>query len=152
VLKGTKLREVIEFAIATERLGARFYAMLAERFREDREMGDVFARLARDEEAHEKSFSSLLEGIPLKESEGTGIGYEVLKAWSISEFFSNREGLMANLAAIRTRADAVQRALELEKATLGYYRALRDVMGEHPKLDAIIEAEKGHVVSLGRLL
>jgi len=152
MLEGARLREAVEFAITTEQLGARFYEMLAEKFRDDAELHGLLVQLAVDEQAHETEFASLLERVPSEELEIPGIAQGVLKAWSISEFFSSSDGLMRDLAALETRADAVERALELEKQTLGYYQALRDVMGNDPTLDAIIEAEKDHIVSLGRFL
>jgi rubrerythrin len=152
MLEGARLREAVEFAITTEQLGARFYEMLAERFRDDAELHGLFTQLTLDEQTHEREFASLLERVPSGELEIPGIDQGVLKAWSISEFFSSSEGLMSDLVAIQTRTDAVERALELEKQTLGYYQALRDVMGDDPTLDAIIEAEKDHIVSLGRFL
>jgi rubrerythrin len=152
MLEGVGLREAVEFAITTEQLGSRFYEMLAEKFSDDEELHGIFAQLALDEVAHEREFSSLLERVPAEELEIPGISQGVLKAWSISEFFSNRDGLMRDVDAIQTRDDAVQRALELEKQTLGYYETLRDVMGGNATLDVIIEAEKSHVVLLGRFL
>jgi rubrerythrin len=152
MLEGAGLREAVEFAITTERLGARFYEMLAEKFRDDEEVHGLFVQLTLDEEEHEREFSSLRERVPAEEMDIPEISQGVLKAWSISEFFSSSDGLMRDLDAIQTRADAVERALELEKQTLGYYETLRDVMGDDPTLDVIIEAEKSHIVSLGGLL
>ena len=36
-------------------------------------------------------------------------------------------------------------AFELEKATLGFYSAMRDVLGANDTLDSVIEAEKAHL-------
>ena len=46
----------------------------------------------------------------------------------------------------RSCEDALRRAIELEKATLGYYRALREVLGPSAALDGIIQAEVEHLL------
>ena len=56
------------------------------------------------------------------------------------------------LEGVRTRDDALQRALELEKATLGFYQALQDELRDEPVLGAIIAAEKQHLTTLMNVL
>jgi len=57
----------IELAVTTERLGANFYKTLAKRFKENAEISELFSILAKDEEAHEAQFKTLLKKVPAGE-------------------------------------------------------------------------------------
>jgi len=146
------LRKAIEFAIAVEQMGNECYERLARRFKDDKEISEVFAVLARDEIAHEKQLQKLLESVPAEEPQGYAEKYGYLRAMSLSEFFSSREGLTRALESIETREDALQRAFELERSAVGYYTALKDVLGENPILDEIIHMEKEHMVAVMRYM
>jgi rubrerythrin len=154
MLEDVTLRKAVEFAIQTERLGASCYERFAKTFAEDNEIQEIFSRLAKDEAAHEEQFQALLDKVPDKKDEPQGYAekYGILKAWSISAFFSKRDGLNRALEGVRTRDDALQRALELEKATLGFYQALQDELRDEPVLGAIIAAEKQHLTTLMNVL
>ena len=149
------MKRALEFAVTTEVVGARAYRQLAAKLKEDEELASVFKQLAKDETAHEKYFRSLLAKIP----PGSGPqDYDedmgVLKAMSLSEFFSTRAGLKKDLAGVKTREQALNRAFELEKATLSYYRALQDVMPRRGgrALDDVIVAEKQHLLKVMQYL
>ena len=71
---------------------------------------------------------------------------DYLRAMSMSEILSRRAGLVGDLGSIQSREDALKRALHLEKATLAYYQAVRDVSGPEDVLDSLIAMEKKHVV------
>ena len=55
---------------------------------------------------------------------------------------------MKNIDTIKTRQDALGRAFELEKAALGYYRAMEEVLGQSEILTSIIDAEKQHTLKV----
>lgn len=141
----------VEFAIRTEEIGARMYGDLAARFPSDPELRDLFAALAADEVEHGERFHAL------RARAGTGnktISREqgdYLLAMSMSEVFDT-EKLANPVDAIRSREDALERALHLEKATLAYYQAMRDVLGPSDVLDALISVEKKHVVKVMQLM
>ena len=148
------LKRALQFAVTTEAIGARAYRQLAQKLKNDQELAGVFKQLARDEAAHEKYFRSLLEKTqsdsgPKDYDEGMG----VLKAMSLSEFFSTRAGLKKDLEAIKTRDQALNRAFELDQATLNYYRALKDVIPRGGRaLDDVIAAEKQHLLKVMQYL
>ena len=147
------LREAVEFAITTEQLGARGYRRLARNLEKDNEVAELFLRLAQDEERHEVEFRALMETVPDRNAERDyPETYGFLRAMSISEFFSPRSGLTRDVGEIQDRAGALRRAIELEKATLGYYQALREVLGGSEALDGIIQAEREHLLSVSRML
>lgn len=143
------LRKSIELAVATEKNGAAFYKHLAEEFRDSKELHEMFSMLASDEVAHEVEFRALLKKLPAEKGKAdTEENYQYLTAASMSEFFMGEKGAFKDSERIRTRDDALARAFALEKATLFYYHAMKDILGDHETLNAIIKAEKNHLVSV----
>ena len=83
----------MEFAIATEELGADIYTQLAAKFRGNREIAQIFTRLADDEQVHRQQFAELLKKAPFDQGIGSSPEKrEFLKAMSLSEFFSHHRG------------------------------------------------------------
>jgi rubrerythrin len=153
MIEDLTLKGCIEFAVATEELGARVYSRFAAKFRENRDIAQIFTQLAADEQVHKQQFGELLKKAP----EEVGISSspekrEYLKAMSVSEFFSHHRGPFEDVDKIQDRDDALQRALDFEKATLGFYRAVEDALGPHELLTQIVQAEKNHVIVLMKAL
>jgi len=153
MIEDVTLRKCMQFAVMTEELGAKYYARMAKQFAENEEVKKIFDRLSKDEEIHRKQFEMLLE----KTEEDIGVGKNpektaYLRAMSISEFFSHHEGPLAGIDQVRNRDEALKKAFDFEKATLGFYRAVEDVLGKNDTLSEVIEAEKGHVSVLMKAL
>jgi rubrerythrin len=147
------LRDSIELAVTAEKLGADFYNTLAKRFKENAEISELFSILAKDEEAHEAQFKALLNDVPAGEKKPeSDREYQLLKAAAMSAFFMGEEGPMKDIGKIKTRDDAFARAFALEKASLFYYHAMQDLLGENEILKTIITAEKNHLVSVMKYL
>jgi rubrerythrin len=147
------LRDGIELAVTAEKLGADFYKTLAKRFKENVEISELFSILAKDEEAHEAQFTALLEKVPAGEKvPKSDQEYQLLTAAAMSEFFTGEEGPMKDIDKIKTRDDAFARAFALEKASLFYYHAMQECLGENEILKSIINAEKSHLVSVMKYL
>ena len=147
------LRDGIELAVTAEKLGADFYKTLANRFKENAEMSELFSILAKDEETHEAQFTALLEKVPAGgKKPKSDQEYQLLTAAAMSEFFTGAEGPMKDIGKIKTRDDAFARAFALEKASLFYYHAMQECLGENEILKAIINAEKSHLVSVMKYL
>ena len=153
MIEDITLKNCLEFAVKTEEIGSEFYARLAKRFGDNKEIADTFSRLSKDEQVHKRQFSELLQTVP---DEAGSIDApekrEYVKAMSISEFFSPTRGPFANVDKIKDRDDALEKAFGLEKATLGFYKAVQDLLGESETLSKVIEAEKGHVVALMKVM
>lgn len=66
----------------------------------------------------------------------------------MSEFFRGDGGLIGKLDKSETLDEALLVVLGFEKATLSYYLAVKDILGEVADLDNIIQAEKGHIARL----
>lgn len=139
-------RKAIEFAIKTEEAGAIFYRKMAHRFPDDSKIYGIFMRLADDEDQHKTQFEALMEKVPQEfayKSQQERLA--VLRATSMSEFFLGEDGIFRNLESIKTSDDVLKRALRLEKDTLAYYQAIRDLIGENTTVDAMIQAERTHI-------
>jgi rubrerythrin len=143
----------VELAIAVEEMGGRFYAHLAKKLEQDRELRELFARLAADEREHQQQFAALLSAL-------SGGGKPTLneehqayrRAEALNEFFGAKGGPFARRDDIRTPRDALHKALELERMTLAYYQALREVLGHSDAIEALIAAETRHVENVTRAL
>jgi rubrerythrin len=153
MIEDITLKGCMEFAVATEELGAKIYTRLADKFGENKEVASLFSRLAEDEQVHKRQFSELLKKAPVPEGVSSSPEkHEYLKAMSISEFFSHNRGPFKDIEKIQDRDDALQRALDFEKATLGFYKAVEDVLGTNRLLAEVIEAERNHVAVLLKAL
>ena len=153
MIEDMTLKGCLEFAVATEELGSKIYLRLAEKFSDNKEIVELFSHLAADEQVHKKQFAALLEKAPEEEGvSGSPEKREYLKAMSVSEFFSHHRGPFKDVEKISDRSDALQKALDFEKATLGFYKAVEDFHGQKDLLTKVIETEKAHVVVLMKAL
>ena len=153
MLKGMTLRKIIEFAVTTEELGAKFYDRMAQRFADKPDVAAVFSQLARDEQAHRGQFRALLDKAPATYDDE--VDYEraqYLRAYAISEFFAPSSGPFRRAEEISDSEEALWHALDLERTALGLYRAIRDELGRSEALDSIIAAEKEHLSRLMKVV
>lgn len=151
MLEDLTIKKAVEFAITTEQQGSRIYRKLAKRYAGDADLVKLFEQLADEEDRHEQSLVKLLDQIKDEEVSSGAESFQYLRAMSISEFFAGEEKLFSRVN-MDNPADVMQRALGLEKATLQYYEAMRDVLEDDEVLEALIRAEKSHVLSLVRYL
>ena len=144
----------LEFAIKTEEIGAELYQGLARKFASDRELCELFEGLGRDEVHHGEQIRAMGQRfVPrFRDEPVPAEQQDYLRAMSMSDIFSSPKGLAGDVAGIKSREDALERALNLEKATLAYYQAVRDVVGTDEVLDSLIATEKKHVVKVMQLL
>jgi rubrerythrin len=144
----------VEFAIKTEEAGAQLYRRLAEKFASDAELSELFEGLSFDEAHHRLQFQALHERA-LSRSGGGALTDEqekYVRAMCMADVFANTRSLETAVEGIRTREDALERAFGLEKATLAYYQAMVDVVAHDEILEALVAAEKSHVVKVMELM
>lgn len=145
------VREVIEQAVQTEKLGAGFYAAMAARFQKNEEFRMFFEKLAKKEVQHEKTFAKLRAAVGDDDTEGWDEVSPYLRAIVESAFFLGKGKALTAMGSVRKMSDAVERALSFEKETLFYYYGIRDGLKDTKVIDKIIEEEKKHVVWLNAL-
>lgn len=144
------LREAIEQAVQTERLGFEFYMEMAERFRDNPRLKDLCETLAVKERDHEKRFSELIGSVKDSGEEDWDEVSKYLRAIVESEFFLGRGKSLPSLEGVKTVSDAIRVAIGFEKETLLYFYAIKDVLKEKEVISRIIDEEKSHIVWLGR--
>jgi rubrerythrin len=144
----------VKFAMKVEEMGAELYQGLARKFASDPGLSELFEGLGRDEVQHGELFRALGERLAARLGQRplSADDQDYLRAMAASEIFSGGKTPAVDVDAIRTRDDALERALGLEKATLAYYQAVRDVVGADEVLDSLIAVEKRHVVKVMQLL
>ncbi|MDA8100666.1 MAG: ferritin family protein [Nitrospiraceae bacterium] len=142
--------EVLEMAVQTERLGYQFYTSMAEKFKNDKALVDLFSTLASKERNHEKVFTDL-KNMVTKSGTDPVEWQEVsnyMRAFVESEFFLGRGKSLPSMDHIKSVKDAVKFAMGFEKETLLYFLALRGVVREKEMVDEVVNEEKSHIMWL----
>ena len=155
MIKDVTVESCLAFAIKTEELGAQLYQGLARKFAADIELRELFEQLGRDEVDHVEQIRVMGErlGPRFRDRPASAEEQNYLRAMSMTEIFYRPGGPAVDLGTVQTREDALKRALQLEKATLAYYQAVRDVVGTEEVLDSLIAMERKHVAKvMARLL
>jgi len=145
------LHEAVELAITTEQLGADFYERMERKFGDDKNLREIFAKLANDEKAHEIQFKEILKTVPENEEEPKRYEeHQFLRATAISRFF--RKEAFEDTDEIKDRDEALGRALAFEKDTFQYYKAMDDAFGGSDAVKQLAEAEHQHVLTLMKVI
>ena len=144
------VKKAVELAVQTERDGAEFYTELAKSFSDNKDIADIFTKLASDEKSHEREFTAILNTISEENSDAAESNqFYLLQATSISEIF--KQGAI-KVSGDLSPKDALLTALNFEKATLAHYYALADVLGETQQLNRLIKSEKNHISTLMKVI
>jgi len=145
--------DILEFAVAIERNGERFYRLAQERV-EDPEVRRLFRRLASEEVAHERLFAKLLESIGAYDpgDEFPEEYYAYLRAYVDQVVFSD-ERLDEVVAGVRDALEAVRFAKQREQDTILFYMEMRNLVPEtdRPLVDELVAEERRHFTMLAEL-
>lgn len=144
------VREAIEMAIQTEKIGYEFYSSMAEKFKSDAELNDLFSILSRKEKVHEKMFSELKDIIGEKEPDEWGEVSNYMRAIVESAFFLGKDSAAVHMENIRDIKGAVGFAIAFEKETMLFFYGIRDAVKEKDIVDEIINEERSHIMWLNR--
>lgn len=142
------IREVLEQAVQTEKLGYRFYTTMAGRFKDNEKLVKLFGMLAEKELRHEKTYADMKDSVGDEEPEDWDEISQYLRAIVESEFFMGKNKSLPSMEHIKTVNDAVHFALQFEKETLLYFYGIRDAVREKEIVDEIINEEKSHIMWL----
>jgi len=144
------IREVIEQAIQTEKLGYEFYTSMSKKFEKNDNIKKLFDTLAVKERRHEKTFSQLKETISDEIPENWEEVSQFLRAIVESEFFLGKNKSLPSLEHVKSVKDAVNYAVGFEKETLLYFHGIRDAVKEKEVVDEIINEERSHIMWLNK--
>jgi rubrerythrin len=144
------VREVIDQAVQTEKLGYQFYKTTAARFEKEEGLNRLFTTLAEKELRHEKTFSELAGIIKDEEPVNWEDAEQYLRAIVESEFFLGKNKSLPSMSRLKTVEDAVNFALGFEKETLLYFYGIRDAVKEKEIVDEIINEERSHIMWLSK--
>jgi rubrerythrin len=149
-MQSYSVREVIEMAVRTEKLGHTFYTEMAERFASDEGLNDLFTTLATMELKHERIFTELLDKISDSEPNEWGEAQNYFRAIMESEFFMGGEKSLPNLDHVKTVLDATNFAIGFEKETTLFFVGMRTSVADADRkiVDEIIEEEIKHIAIL----
>jgi len=139
------IREVLEQAVQTEKLGYQFYTAMVARFKGDDKFVKLFGTLAEKELRHEKTYAEMRDMVGDEEPEGWEEMSHYLRAIVESEFFMGKNKALPSMDGIKTINDAVNYAVNFEKETLLYFYGVRDAVREKELVDEIINEEKSHL-------
>jgi len=139
------IREAVEMAVQTERIGNQFYTEMAEKFKENKDINELFTKLANRELAHEKTFSELKETLGEDEPEDWQEAANYMRAIVESAFFLGKEKATVHMQSIDDYRQAVGFALAFEKETLLYFYGIRGLVKEKEIIDEIINEEQSHI-------
>lgn len=142
------IREVIEQAIQTEKLGYQFYTTMAEKFKKETSLYNLFTDLADKEVVHEKTFRELLSRVKDTEPENWEDCELYLRAVVESEFFLGKNKSLPSMDHLKTIVDAVDFAVGFERETLLYFYGIRDAVKEKDIIQQIIDEERTHITWL----
>jgi rubrerythrin len=142
------VREVLEMALQTEKKGQDYYNAMADRFKDKKDLKDLFVKLALQEKKHEHSFEKLLETVTEQEPVGWEEAQNYFRAMVESEFFMGGGKALTAMENVKTENDAVDLALVFEKESILYYTGLRDFVNDKAMIDEVIKEETEHVTWL----
>ena len=144
------IREAIEMAVQTEKLGYEFYGTMAEKHQKDEELHELFDTLAKKEQVHEKRFQELKELIGDKEPEEWDQVADYMRAMVESAFFLGKNKATMHIQNIQDAVAAVSFAIAFEKETLLFFHGIKDAVKEKDVIDEIINEEKSHIMWLSK--
>jgi len=144
------IREAVEMAVQTERLGYDFYSAMAEKHRDEKDLKELFSTLASKEQAHEKVFEELKGRIGDSEPAEWNEVAPYMRAIVESAFFLGKEKAAMHIQNIRDLQGALGFAIAFEKETLLFFYGIRDGVSDTELIDRIIGEEKEHIRWLTR--
>ena len=142
--------EIFEIAIQIERNGAAFYRR-ASHLAPDKASRTMLASLAKMEDDHEATFIAMRDAASLggEPRDDEMLGY--IRSMADSHVFDTGMDPDAILSGKETIEEILSTAIGLEKESVVYYAALKEVIADEQtrrRLQAIILEEMGHIAEL----
>lgn len=145
--------DILEMAEQIERNGSKFYRDAAESV-SDPASKEFLIRLAKMEDAHEKTFAAMRADLTDKEKATTTFDPQneallYLRALADTRIFFKKE------IDVTSMKEILKSAITAEKDSIVFYLGMKDMVPEslgRNKLDGIIKEEMGHITVLSKEL
>jgi rubrerythrin len=148
VEKTIHIKDVLEFAIAIETNGYKFYTETAKKFSGLKTV-QMFHFLAEEELKHEHYFRSLMLQQPdFIPSPTLTDAYPIFREDFLNSFaFADRHTFDHTIETVDSFKDAIAHAIQFEKDTVVLYSSIRKHIDPqyHEQLSTIINEELGHI-------
>ena len=153
-----KQLNIFDYAISMEKQGITFYTRISDKF-QDRDLKEMFQKLAREEANHIETFQKLKE----KAEKKGGIAPFVIEGRDIDDYvqsllaegiFPSQEQLEEQIQSVDSPATACALAMEAEKNAILLYTELilySQDKDQRKALEKILKEEKSHLVMLKQL-
>jgi rubrerythrin len=144
-------KEFLEPAIEIEKNGRFFYEVVA-RLNRNKEVEEVFAKLAAHEKEHENTFRDMLArlGGYRPHQKYAGEHYQYIRDLAASSIFAGErvQALLSRKPA--TDVEALEVGIGFEKDSILFYSEMRGMVPEQDReiVDVIINEEKTHLSEL----
>jgi rubrerythrin len=142
--------DIVEFAVRIEEEGEQFYRQAAEKT-DNKEVKDLFARLADDEVGHKKIFGRMMKDLPDYQPAET---YEGEYLAYVRNYIDGKVVFagLSDPAAFTTLA-AIDYAMQKEIDSVLYYHEIKSLAAptHHATIDKIIAEERKHFARLAEV-
>ena len=144
-------KEFLELAIEIEKNG-RFFYEVAARLNRNKEIGDVFAKLAAREREHENNFHDMLSRLggyrPYQKQ--TGEHYQYIRDLAETSIFAGERAQTVLRRKSITDVEALEIGIGFEKDSILFYSEMRGMMPRQDQeiVDVITSEEKKHLSEL----
>jgi rubrerythrin len=149
------MSEVLEFAVAIEQQGYKFYVETMKKMQEAKILA-LFQFLADEEFKHEHIFKDLKKKvgnfIPPESYEGEYETY--MNDFIKSNFLKKIDNMQATIDSVKTIEDAIHIALDLERDSIVFYTALKKYIGDENRdtIEKIIQEELSHIMKINNYI
>jgi len=160
-LKRVGLKELLEIAYSIEKNGKTLFLKFAQKFKKDKDIADLFTKLAHDEDDHLKHLKEFE-----KKYYTEGHLFELLYDYKVvKEYFHqfSETNLMKDFKAnlklsqgLKTPLEAIKIGLNLEMDSILFYEKFKEINKHDPDVDKLlkelVDFETGHVGGLYQYL
>lgn len=142
-------KEFLELAIELERNGGNFYESVA-RKNMDKEVQNIFTRLAAREKEHEHTFRDMLTRLGGYIPENPCENYQYIKSVADSNIFTGERAQTLLTRTTVTDIQAIEAGISFEKDSILFYSEVRGMVPRQDQeiIDMIINEEKKHLSEL----
>jgi rubrerythrin len=147
--------EVFQIGIEIEENGKAFYDK-AQKIVKDAAVNQLFAELASQEVEHKKRFEALKAQLPPEAQKATVSDpdnelYAYLKMMADQHVFRNSSEVDAQLAQVKSAADALKLAIQFEKDSVLFFLSMQDATCEDKDrelINLLVKEEQEHLKRL----